>query len=66
MILLGVSLYGLYQYYEQKEYLAQKVLEGASLDPLVCPAPPGAPAMLFSMALLSFQTSCSTRSAPSA
>lgn len=35
VILLGVSLYGLYQYYEQKEYLAQKVLEGASLDPLL-------------------------------
>lgn len=35
VILLGVSLYGLYQYYGQREYLAQKVLEGASLDPLL-------------------------------
>lgn len=34
-ILLGISLYGLYQYYSQKEYLAQKVLDGASLDPLL-------------------------------
>lgn len=35
VILLGVSLYGLYQYYEQREYLVQKVLDGASLDPLL-------------------------------
>ncbi|MCI9141326.1 MAG: ABC transporter permease, partial [Lachnospiraceae bacterium] len=35
VILLGVSLYGLYQYYEQREYLVQKVLAGASLDPLL-------------------------------
>ncbi len=35
VILLGVSLYGLYQYYEQREYLMQKVLEGASLDPIL-------------------------------
>jgi len=34
-ILLGLSGYGLYQYYSQKEYLAQKVLDGASLDPVL-------------------------------
>nr|WP_304955539.1 FtsX-like permease family protein [uncultured Acetatifactor sp.] len=35
VILLGVSLYGLYQYNSQKEYLAIKVMDGASLDPLL-------------------------------
>ncbi len=35
VILLAVALYGLYQYNAQKEYLAQKVLDGASLDPLL-------------------------------
>ena len=32
---LGISLYGLYQYNSQRAYLAQKVLDGASLDPLL-------------------------------
>ena len=35
VILLGVSLYGLYSFNGQKEALSQKVLEGASLDPLM-------------------------------
>lgn len=35
VILLGLSAYGLYQYNQQKQLLAQKVLEGASLDPLL-------------------------------
>lgn len=35
VILLGVSLYGLYSFNSQKEALSQKVLEGASLDPLL-------------------------------
>jgi len=35
VILLGVSVYGLYQYNGQKEYLAQKVLDGAALDPIL-------------------------------
>ncbi len=35
VILLGVSLYGLYSFKGQKEALSQKVLEGASLDPLL-------------------------------
>lgn len=35
LILLGVSFYGLYQYNGQKELLAEKVMEGASLDPLL-------------------------------
>lgn len=35
VILLGVSLYGLYSFNGQKEALSQKVLEGASLDPLL-------------------------------
>ena len=35
VILLGISLYGLYQYKSQEEYLAQKVLDGASLDPML-------------------------------
>lgn len=34
-VLLGVSVYGLYQYHTQKEYLALKVMDGASLDPLL-------------------------------
>lgn len=35
VILLGISIYGLYQYTGQKEYLVQRVLDGASLDPLL-------------------------------
>jgi len=35
LILLGVSLYGLYQFHGQKALLAEKVMEGASLDPLL-------------------------------
>ena len=35
IILLGVAVYGLYQYNGQKELLAQKVLEGEALDPLL-------------------------------
>lgn len=35
VILLAVSIYGLYQYNAQKALLAQKVLDGASLDPLL-------------------------------
>lgn len=35
VILLGISLYGLYQFNERRDYLAQQVLEGASLDPLL-------------------------------
>ncbi len=35
VILLGISIYGLYQYNGQKEYLASRVLDGASLDPLL-------------------------------
>ena len=35
VILLGISIYGLYQYNGQKEFLARKVLDGASLDPLL-------------------------------
>ena len=35
VILLGVSIYGLYQYNQQKDLLAQRVLDGASLDPLL-------------------------------
>jgi len=35
IILLGVSMYGLYQYNRQKSMLAQQVLEGGSLDPLL-------------------------------
>ena len=34
-ILLGVSLYGLYAFNNQKSLLAEKVLSGASLDPLI-------------------------------
>lgn len=35
IVLLGISLYGLYQYNGQKEYLAQKIMDGGSLDPLL-------------------------------
>lgn len=35
VILLGISLYGLYQFKGQEEYLAEKVMEGASLDPML-------------------------------
>lgn len=35
IVLLGVSIYVLLQYNGQKELLAQKVLDGASLDPLL-------------------------------
>ena len=34
-VLLGVSLYGLYSFNNQKNLLAQRVLDGASLDPLL-------------------------------
>lgn len=34
-ILLGVALYGLYSFNGQKELLAQRVADGASLDPLL-------------------------------
>ncbi len=34
-IVLGVSIYGLYTFNNQKAYLAESVLEGASLDPLL-------------------------------
>jgi len=35
VILLGVSIYGLLQFNDQKAMIAQKVLDGASLDPLL-------------------------------
>jgi putative ABC transport system permease protein len=35
IILLAISLYGLYAYNGQKDVLAQKVLEGQGLDPLL-------------------------------
>ena len=35
VLLLGFSGYGLYQYNSQREYLAQKVLDGAALDPIL-------------------------------
>lgn len=35
VILLGVSIYGLCQYSQEKDFLAQRVLDGASLDPLL-------------------------------
>ena len=35
VIALGVSLYGLYTFNNQKDLLAQRVLDGASLDPLL-------------------------------
>ena len=35
IILLGVSLYGLYSYHQQSEFLSQQLEGGASLDPLL-------------------------------
>lgn len=35
LILLGLSLYGWYQFRQQEDFLAQQVTEGASLDPLL-------------------------------
>ncbi len=35
VILLGVSLYGFYQFKGKEDYLAEQVLEGASLDPIL-------------------------------
>ncbi|MBE5767331.1 MAG: FtsX-like permease family protein [Clostridiales bacterium] len=35
IIVLGISVYGLYTFNNQKELLAQRVLSGASLDPLL-------------------------------
>jgi len=35
VILLAVSLYGLYQFKSQEAYLAEQVMDGASLDPLL-------------------------------
>ena len=35
VIALGISLYGLYTFSNQRAYLAQRVLEGESLDPLL-------------------------------
>ncbi len=35
LAVLGISLYGLFTFNNQKEYLAEQVLEGASLDPLL-------------------------------
>ncbi len=35
VIALGVAVYGLYSFNNQREFLAQRVLEGASLDPLL-------------------------------
>ena len=35
ILLLAISLYGLYTFNNQKDILAQRVLEGASLDPLL-------------------------------
>ncbi|MBQ7916940.1 MAG: ABC transporter permease [Firmicutes bacterium] len=35
IILLGVSIYGWYQYKGEEEYLAQRLLEGAGLDPML-------------------------------
>ncbi len=35
VVVLAVSLYGLYNYNSQKELLAQRVLDGASLDPML-------------------------------
>lgn len=34
-VLLGISLYGLYSFNNQKDLLAQRVMDGASLDPLL-------------------------------
>ncbi len=35
VILIGVSLYGLFSFQQQKDELTQRVLQGASLDPLL-------------------------------
>ena len=35
VLALGVSIYGLYTFNNQREFLAQRVLEGASVDPLL-------------------------------
>lgn len=35
IVLLGVSLYGLYQFKGQEEFLAEQVSDGASLDPML-------------------------------
>ncbi|MBQ7915729.1 MAG: FtsX-like permease family protein [Firmicutes bacterium] len=35
VVLLGAGLYGLYSFKGQEEFLAQQVLEGASLDPML-------------------------------
>ena len=35
VVILGVSLYGLYSYNSRKEELAQRVIDGAALDPLL-------------------------------
>ena len=35
VVILGVAVYGLWQYNGQKEFLAQQVRQGASLDPLL-------------------------------
>lgn len=35
VVILGVSLYGLYNFNNQKDVLAQRVLDGATLDPLL-------------------------------
>ena len=35
VVLLAVALYGLFQFRGQQEYLAQQVMEGASLDPIL-------------------------------
>ena len=35
VIILGVALYGLYTFNNQRDYLATQVLEGASVDPLL-------------------------------
>lgn len=35
VVLLGVAVYGLYSFNNQKDVLAQRVMEGASLDPLL-------------------------------
>lgn len=35
VIVLGVSMYALYSYNGQKELIAQRVMDGASLDPLI-------------------------------
>ena len=35
LVLLGVAVYGLFQFRGQEEYLLQKVMDGAGLDPLL-------------------------------